>query len=108
MRATAPRDWPPGEFDTIVLSEVGYYLSGPDLSLLLRRVAGSLSEGGCIVACHWRHPVPAYPLTGDDVHDALRELVGMRTLVTHREDDFVLEVFVPQGAGSVAQREGLA
>ena len=27
---------------------------------------------GVLVACHWRHPVPEYPLGGDAVHAALR------------------------------------
>lgn len=107
-RAVAPDDWPEGEFDTIVVSEVAYYLSAHDLARLLARIAGSLGEDGCVVACHWRHPVAAYPLTGDDVHRTMRELPGLRTLATHLEDDFVLDVFAPQSARSVAQREGLA
>ncbi|WP_127473027.1 bifunctional PIG-L family deacetylase/class I SAM-dependent methyltransferase [Microbacterium sulfonylureivorans] len=107
LRAAAPDDWPIGEFDTVVLSEVGYYLSGPDLRRLLHHIAGSLSERGCVVACHWRHPVAEYPLSGDDVHDALNEMIGWQTLVSHRERDFVLEVFAPLTAVSVAEREGL-
>lgn len=108
LRGAAPDDWPTGEFDTIVLSEVGYYLSAADLTRLLHRVAVSLSDRGCVVACHWRHPVTEYPLTGDDVHDALHEVVQWQTLTTHRERDFVLEVFAPLTAMSVAEREGLA
>ncbi|KRB38636.1 PIG-L family deacetylase [Microbacterium sp. Root180] len=107
LRGTAPDDWPEGEFDTIVLSEVGYYLSASDLNRLLHRVRGSLSERGCVVACHWRHPVAEYPQTGDDVHDVLHELIEWQTLVTHRERDFVLDIFAPHTAKSVAEREGL-
>ncbi|GAB2843252.1 bifunctional PIG-L family deacetylase/class I SAM-dependent methyltransferase [Microbacterium insulae] len=104
----APGDWPEGEFDTIVLSEVGYYLSSADLRNLRERVAGSLTDQGCVVACHWRHPVRDYPLSGDDVHDILSEDPSWRTLVSHREHDFRLEVFAPAARESVAQREGLA
>lgn len=107
LRGTAPDDWPEGEFDTIVLSEVGYYLSPSDLNRLLHRVRRSLSDRGCVVACHWRHPVAEYPQTGDDVHDALHELIEWQTLVTHRERDFVLDIFAPHSAMSVAEREGL-
>ncbi|MDY0908782.1 bifunctional PIG-L family deacetylase/class I SAM-dependent methyltransferase [Microbacterium sp. CFBP9034] len=107
LHAAVPDLWPAGEFDTIVLSEVGYYLTGSDLRRLVHLIAGSLSERGCVVACHWRHPVAEYPLTGDDVHDALNELIEWQTLVTHREQDFVLEVFAPLTALSVAEREGL-
>jgi len=108
LRGAAPDDWPEGEFDTIVLSEVGYYLSAADLRRTLHRLVGSLSDRGCVVACHWRHRVAEYPQTGDDVHDALHEEIEWQTLLTHRERDFVLEVFAPHAALSVAQREGLA
>jgi LmbE family N-acetylglucosaminyl deacetylase/SAM-dependent methyltransferase len=107
IRAAAPDDWPTGEFDTIVVSEVGYYLTAADLRRFIDRAAASLSADGCVVACHWRHPVSDYPLTGDDVHGILHEHSGWEALVTHRERDFVLEVFAPQGARSVADREGL-
>ncbi|MCW3492553.1 bifunctional PIG-L family deacetylase/class I SAM-dependent methyltransferase [Microbacterium sp. SSM24] len=107
LQGTAPGDWPEGEFDTIVVSEVGYYLTRSDLNQLIHRAAESLSEQGCVVACHWRHPVAEYPLTGDDVHDALHELIQWQTVLTHRERDFVLEVFAPAAALSAAQREGL-
>ena len=107
LRGAAPDDWPEGEFDTIVLSEVGYYLSAADLRRTLHRLVGSLSDRGCVVACHWRHRVAEYPQTGDDVHDALHEEIEWQTLLTHRERDFVLEVFAPLTAMSVAEREGL-
>lgn len=107
-RRTLPAEWPEGSFDLIVISEVGYYLSAAELRELLERCRGSLTDGGVLVACHWRHPVEEYPLTGDQVHDALDALSGFERTVLHRERDFVLEVFEPAPARSVAQREGLA
>lgn len=104
----APGDWPEGEFDTIVLSEVGYYLSSSDLRTLRDRIARSLTDEGCVVACHWRRPVRDYPLSGDEVHEILSEQSTWQTLASHRERDFVLEVFAPAARKSVAQREGLA
>ena len=63
--ATAPRDFPAGTFDLIVLSEVLYYLSPPDLSLLAERCLGALSPQGDIVLCHWLGETD-YPLQGDE------------------------------------------
>ena len=104
LQASVPRDWPGGTFDLVVLSEVGYYLDPGDLDRLLDLVQSSLAPGGTVLACHWRHKVADYPLTGDAVHLALARWPRLsRTL----EQDFVLDVLVPGGADSVARREGL-
>jgi LmbE family N-acetylglucosaminyl deacetylase/SAM-dependent methyltransferase len=108
LRGSIPDDWPAGAFDTIVLSEVGYYLSAADLGRTLQRADEALTGDGCLVACHWRHAVAAYPQTGDDVHAALRSVQEWETVVLHEERDFVLEVFARSPAPSVAEREGLA
>lgn len=106
-RRALPADWPAGTFDLVVLSEIGYYCSAADLEVLLERCRQSLRPNGTLVACHWRHPVGEYPLGGDDVHAALAALPGLERTVHHLERDFVLEVYEPGPAPSVAQREGL-
>lgn len=106
-RRTLPSDWPAGTFDLVVLSEIGYYCSPADLAELLERCRQSLGPNGALVACHWRHPVGEYPLGGDEVHAALAALPGLDRTVRHLERDFVLEVYEPAPAPSVAQREGL-
>ena len=106
-RRALPADWPEGTFDLVVLSEIGYYCSPADLAVLLERCRQSLRPNGTLVACHWRHPVGEYPLGGDDVHAALAALPGLERTVQHLERDFVLEVYEPGPAPSVAQREGL-
>ncbi|TFB68421.1 PIG-L family deacetylase [Cryobacterium sp. Hz9] len=104
---TVPGEWPDGAFDLIVLSEVGYYCSASDLRRLLERCRASLAPNGVLVACHWRHPVAEHPLTGDAVHTQLTRVVGLQRTVHHLERDFVLEVYEPRPALSVAQRGGL-
>jgi len=106
-RRTLPAEWPAGTYDLVVLSEIGYYCSPADLTVLLERCRQSLAPGGSLVACHWRHPVGEYPLGGDEVHAALAALPGLDRTVRHLEHDFVLEVYEPAPARSVAQREGL-
>lgn len=104
---TTPGEWPDGEFDLVVLSEVGYYSGPDDLSTTLDRAAGSLTPDGVLVLCHWRHPVPEYPLGGDEVHAAAGRRADLVNLVHHVEEDFVLDVLVHPPAVSVARETGL-
>lgn len=106
-RAELPAQWPEGTYDLIVLSELGYYWDAVDLEHAIGRMLRSLRPGGHLVACHWRHPVPAHPVTGDGVHVALRTQPDIRTLVHHEEEDFLLEVFGYPPARSVAAETGL-
>ena len=99
---TIPADWPEGEFDLVVLSEVGYYCV--ELGQLVKRVASCLAGDGVLVACHWRHPAPDHPHTAEAVHGALGE--GLLPVVRHVEDDFLLDVWSRSGR-SVAATEGI-
>jgi len=103
----ATRDFPPGPFDLIVLSEVGYYWELPVLRTTVRSIVRSLSDDGVLVACHWRHAVADYPLGGDEVHRVLAEIPGLHRTARHEEADFLLEVF-GTSEDSVGRREGLA
>lgn len=104
---SVPGQWPQGQFDLVVLSEVGYYCAGEDLSTLAEVATRCLTQDGVLVACHWRHLVPDYPVDGDAVHAVLRAQPGLTTLAHHQEEDFVLDVFVRPPAISVAAHEGL-
>ncbi len=99
------RDFPGGEFDLVVLSEVGYYFGASALVRVLASIGAALTPRGTLVACHWRHPVGDYPLSGDEVHAAIEGL-GLERIVRHEEEDFLLEVFSRDPA-SVARQTGL-
>lgn len=90
-----------------MLSEAAYFCSAAELSRLLARCRSSLAPDGVLLACHWRHPVREYPLSADHVHTELAHLSGLQRTVQHREKDFLLDVFEPRPALSVAEREGL-
>ena len=105
VQGGVPDDWPTGAYDLIVISEVGYYLAPADLDRLLVAAERDLMPDGVVVACHWRHRVPDYPLTGDQVHAALERWPRVSRV---EEEDFLLDVLAPGGAVSVARREGLA
>ena len=106
-RATLPGEWPEGEFDLVVMSEIGYYWSPSDLRDAARKSLAALSADGVLVACHWRHPVEEYPGTADEVHAVLRALPGLRLLARHEEEDFLLDVLVRENEPSVARAAGI-
>lgn len=106
-RLAVPLEWPAGRFDLVVLSEIGYYLSPGDLEILRDRSVASLEPGGTLLAVHWRHEVPDYPLRGDAVHDLIGASPQLHRLVRHEESDLLLEVFETEPARSVAERTGL-
>lgn len=106
-RLTTPQEWPEGEFDLVVLSEVGYYYALDDLTTMLDKAVGSLAPDGVLLLCHWRHAVAEYPLGGDEVHAAAAARTDLARLVRHEEEDFLLDVLVRPPAVSVARETGL-
>jgi SAM-dependent methyltransferase len=104
-----PRDWPDGTFDLIVLSELLYYFSDHDLGEVLDAATSALRPGGTLLAVHWRHSVPEYPRSGDDVHAVLARRPGLARLTSLREPDFLAEVYLrgEPPAVSVAAATGL-
>lgn len=96
-RGAVPDDWPPGAFDLVVLSEIGYYQQPASLDKLLSRSVAALEPAGHLVAVHWRPVVSDYPLSGDEVHVALSAVPDLRRLVRHLEPQFVLEILERTG-----------
>jgi len=111
QRRVVPGDKLP-EVDLLVLSEVLYYLSPPDLAALLEQVRTAVRPGGTLLAVHWRHPVADYPQTGDAVHAALRQGLDWPRVAVHEEPDLLLDCWVrapaeDPRAASVAAAEDL-
>ena len=94
-RRVLPDEFPDGPFDLIVVSEVGYYLSMPDLRRLREKCVTRLAAGGHLLLVHWTPPVPDYPLTGDEVHATFAEATGTawRHLDDRREAKYRLDLF---------------
>ena len=67
---SVPEEWPPGRFDLIVLSEIGYYFDRPRLEAILQRLASSLSEDGELVSCHWLGHSADHAQHAEEVHEA--------------------------------------
>jgi 2-polyprenyl-3-methyl-5-hydroxy-6-metoxy-1,4-benzoquinol methylase len=76
-KLTIPGDWPQGRYDLIVLSEILYYLSAPDVEKTADLARAALLEGGAILMVHFLG-VTDYPLTGDEAASIFLSASGMR------------------------------
>jgi len=104
--AIHPGDWPEGRFDLIVFSELGYNFDQARLREIGQRLGETLLSAGVVLACHWRHPIESCPLSGDEAHRILAEVLSLPRLVLHTEADFVLGAWSAD-ARSVAAFEGM-
>ncbi len=105
-----PDQWPAGEFDLIVLSELLYYMPEHDIGRLAQRCRATLLSSGpsaAVVACHWLHPFEGFPLGGAKVHEILHHHLQIPRMAQWRDADFCLDVWSTE-ALSVARLEGRA
>ncbi len=95
---TLPGAWPTGNYDLVVLSEVGYYFAADEFDLLVGKIRTSMLPGGTLLLCHWRHPVSGWDLDGEAVHTMARNRLSWPTAAVYRERDFLLETWTAPGA----------
>jgi SAM-dependent methyltransferase len=65
-----PGEFPSGEFDLIVVSEVAYYWSLTDFAQAMNLIADHHRPGGHLILVHYLPFVKEHVQTGDAVHDA--------------------------------------
>ena len=106
QQSRLPEQWPAGQFDLIVFSELCYYLDADDLSALVDRARASLTGNGQVLACHWRPAIEGCPQTAEQVHTLLHQRLDMPNVCSHHEHDFLLDLWSRDGT-SVATLEDL-
>ncbi len=106
QQSRLPEQWPAGQFELIVLSELCYYLDADDLGRLIDRALACLTSDGQVLACHWRPVIEGCPQTAEQVHALLHERLAMPLVARHHEHDFLLDLWSRDGT-SVATLEGL-
>ncbi len=108
-RLRVPQEWPDGRFDVVVLSEIGYFLSGAELAETLWRACRALAADGALLLVHWRHEVDGWPLDGAEVHGAAGRVAAEHdlTLATRVvDDDVLLDLYRPRRRRTLAAEEG--
>lgn len=97
QKMIVPEEFPDGMFDLIIMSEVGYYLSMPDLEKARDLILHHLSPGGQLVLVHWTPVVHDYPLTGDQMHDFFLNIScdgqPLKVLYNKREEKYRINLF---------------
>ena len=107
-RLRVPGEWPEGSFDVVVLSEIGYFLTGAELAETLWKACSALTPDGALLLVHWRHEVEGWPLDGSDVHGAAGRVAAEHglTLATRVVDDDVLvDLYRSKRRQSLAEEE---
>jgi SAM-dependent methyltransferase len=87
-----PEQWPTGDFDLIVWSELGYYWDIAELERIITRARELLTSDGHFAAVHWLGQSDDHLLTGAEVHAAIEGIFGA-PVVHHLEPQFVLDLW---------------
>lgn len=88
-----PQHYPQGDFDLIVMSEIGYYFSMHDLEILRASLADSLVSEGHLLLVHFTGAT-SYPLTAAEVHRNFLAWPDRPWISVHHqvEKDYCLDV----------------
>lgn len=91
-RIQVPVEMPEGPFDLVVLSEVVYFWQREDLERAANLLIERQSSRAHLILVHYTPPVPDYPLTGDQVHDAWLARPEWKLLRQERRESYRLDV----------------
>ncbi|WP_370890558.1 PIG-L family deacetylase [Janibacter sp. GXQ6167] len=104
--AVIPEQWPGGSFDTVLISEVAYFLTEEQWRSTLARAAESLTPTGTLVLVHWQRSVDGWPSDGVQAHRIACEESGLEVVARWREVDVEGLALRAPGLPSVAEGEG--
>jgi SAM-dependent methyltransferase len=72
-----------GEWDLVVLSEIGYYFSALEWASISGGIVARMPHSGTLLAVHWLGTSADHLTSGDEVHRTLRE--DRRLALEHEE-----------------------
>jgi len=78
---------PPGLYDLIVVSEIGYYFHHDELLMLGAELSERLAPGGILLGAHWLGHSDDHLLSGDEVHESLSSLANLQVTFSKRHSD---------------------
>jgi len=91
-----PAQWPKGQFDLIVLSEILYFFAPNDISTIAARVSKSLAPEGTVVLVNWLGHTED-PCTGDEAAEVfLASLPNMQITSQQRRCRYRIDVLTRQ------------
>ena len=88
-----------GAWNLIVMSELGYYLTPPQLRQLRSLIIAALAENGDLVLVHWLGNSEDHRMSGDAVHDTfVTQSRDLHHLCGVRRAEYRLDVFRRRGS----------
>jgi protein-L-isoaspartate O-methyltransferase len=87
-------DVPPGFYDLIVMSEIGYYFQRSELVELGAELSARLVPGGILLGAHWLGHSSDHVLSGDEVHESLNSLANLKLTFSERHPGYRLEHWI--------------
>lgn len=93
LLGAAPSDIPDSDFDLIVLSEVTYFLDGPELLATLRAVRRRLRPRGEILIANWSAPTENIPLDGPTAHAQAAAVFDLPLRARYSDADLTIQVW---------------
>jgi SAM-dependent methyltransferase len=84
---------PPGTFDLIVFSEIGYYFTDEDLFDVALALRSRVDKSGIFLAAHWLGESSDHLLSGDRVHEILNQIPDLTLRHGERHAGFRLDVW---------------
>jgi len=93
LRREVPRQWPRGQHDLILLSEILYYWDEVDLARVAALALRSLRPGGEVLLVHWTGTAD-HPLSGDAAVEGFITATapGLRMVTQARTDRYRLDL----------------
>jgi SAM-dependent methyltransferase len=96
-RLTFPEEVPSGHWQTIVCSEVLYYLDRPALLDAVAWLTAQVDDGASVLAVSWHGAGGAEPMGADEAHELLMERLGRFHALDGRTADYRLDRFDGDG-----------
>jgi SAM-dependent methyltransferase len=93
LLGAAPTDIPEAQFDLVVLSEVAYFLDGPELLATLRTVRRRLRPHGEILIATWSAPTENIPLDGPTAQAQAATLFDLPLRARYHDADLTIQVW---------------
>ena len=89
-RRVVPTDWPPGEFDLILFSEMLYYLDAAGIREAASRSMSCLRPGGSVLMVHFLGETD-YPSTGDEAASDFIKAAGLHPAFQLRTPEYRID-----------------
>ena len=94
-----PQNWPVGQFDLVVLSEVLYFLNPVDIARTAALADASLVAGGVVLAGHFTEDIDE-PCSGEEAAEIFRSTVssGIRRVKHLSHKSFSIDLLMKRNA----------